>query len=523
VVIGPDRIPAQVQLSRSPEDGRVLSRLRHDRLGALAAAVVLVVAALSVVRAFGPLTYSGDIWRQADTASIARNFAENGMRLFYPQIDWGGAGPGYVETEFQLLTWLTAAGYLLLGEHEWIGRLISLAFGLVAVGAFWGLARRLLSPAAARWAVIAFALSPLFMRYAGAFMPDVTALAFFLLALLAFRRWLDEDRTAWLAAVAAAVSLAALVKPTSLVVGPILVAWLQAADRTRLRRPALYVAGAAALVAPALWLLHANSLYRTYGNTFGVLSGGDDKFGGVGQWLRPSFYIGNAYLEAVWVLGVVGVPLAVLGAAAVWRERRRYAVVVAGILVVIAYFFAVARYSQNSPQYHIYALPFAALLVGLGAAAAGEWIRPRWPQAARRATAAVLVAALAAGSLTVFAGSLRDTSGTLGVCAGELAEVSGAGDLVVVDTTSLALDRGVPNNWQEPVVFYRADRRGWSLAADQLDPARLAADREAGARFFVDVDPTLVPDGSPPAGWLAENATPVRTAAADGCGIWALR
>ncbi len=485
----------------------------------LAGAVVLVVAVLSVVRAFGPMTYSGDIWRQADTASIAQNFAENGMRLLYPQIDWGGAGPGYVETEFQLLTWLTAAFYLVFGEHVWIGRLISLAFALVAVAAFWGLARRLLPPTAARWALIAFALSPLFMRYGSAFMPDATALAFFLLAMLWFRRWLDEDRVAWLAATAVAVSLAALVKPTSLIVGPILLVWLLAADRARLRRPAPYVAGVAALVAPALWLLHANSLYRTYGNTFGVLSGGDDKFGGVGQWLRPSFSIGNAYLEAVWVLGVVGVPLAVLGAVVVWRERRRYAVVVAGVVVVVGYFFAVARYSQNSPQYHIYALPFAALLVGLGVAAAA----PRVPLLARRIAAVVIVAAFAAGSLTVFVGSLSDTSGTLGVCATELDEVSAPGDLVVVDTTSNALDNGVPNNWQEPVVFYRADRRGWSVAADQLDAARLAADRQAGARFFVDVDPALVPAGSPLAGWLTANATPLRTSAADGCGIWVFR
>jgi hypothetical protein len=142
--------------------------------------------------------------------------------------------------------------------------------------------------------------------------------------------------------------------------------------------------------------------------------------------------------------------------------------------------------------------------------------------------AVVVAAAFLAGSVTVFAGSLRDTSGTLGICATELDEVSAPADLVVVDTTSTAVDRtlggnGVPNNWQEPVVFYRADRRGWSLAADQFDPARLAADRQAGARFFVDVDPVLVPAGSPQADWLAVNATPLRTWAADGCGIWALR
>ena len=69
------------------------ARLINDRLGRAAAAVVVVVAALSVVRTFGPLTYPGDIWRQADTATIARNFARNGMDLFYPQVNWGPSCP----------------------------------------------------------------------------------------------------------------------------------------------------------------------------------------------------------------------------------------------------------------------------------------------------------------------------------------------------------------------------------------------------------------------------------------------
>ncbi|MEP7189544.1 MAG: hypothetical protein ABI901_10175 [Roseiflexaceae bacterium] len=41
-----------------------------------------------------PLTYASDIWRQADTASIAHNMVGNRLGIFYPQIDWGGNGPG---------------------------------------------------------------------------------------------------------------------------------------------------------------------------------------------------------------------------------------------------------------------------------------------------------------------------------------------------------------------------------------------------------------------------------------------
>jgi hypothetical protein len=103
----------------------------RDLLGRLVVGVLVAVTVLSVIRCFGPLSYPGDIWRQADTATIARNFARNGMDLFFPQIDWGGAGPGYVETELPLMPWLTGALYLVFGEQEWLGRLVSLVFMLV--------------------------------------------------------------------------------------------------------------------------------------------------------------------------------------------------------------------------------------------------------------------------------------------------------------------------------------------------------------------------------------------------------
>jgi hypothetical protein len=80
----------------------------------------------------------------------------------------------------------------------------------------------------------------------------------------------------------------------------------------------------------------------------------------------------------------------------------------------------------------------------------------------------------------------------------------------------------VSNNWQEPIIFYMADRRGWSLAADQHDPRALSADRQMGAKFFVVYEPSLVPPDGPLEGWLATNAAQVRTSAADGCDIWAL-
>ncbi|GAA1319504.1 ArnT family glycosyltransferase [Pseudonocardia xinjiangensis] len=521
-------LSAQLPRTRPPAPPSTTGR---EPIGRAALSVVAVVTLLSVVRAFGPLTYPGDIWRQSDTATIARNFATGGMQLFYPQINWGGAGPGYVETEFPLMPWLSAALYEVFGEHAWLGRLVSLVFMLVATAAFWGLARRLLPVRVARWALVAFAVSPAFMRYGTAFMPEATVLACYLLALLAFCRWLQEDRRIWLVAAAAATSAAALVKPTSLHIGVVLGIWLALAAPSRLRRPSLYLAGVAALVAPALWLWHGARLHAEYGNTFGVLSGGDSKWGSLALWFSPAFYLGNLKTETIFVYGLVGVPLAVLGVVWLWRRRSAgtptgsvFPLVVGGVVALVVYYFAVGRYSSSDLgiQYHIYSLPYAAICTGAGLGAAAEWLRPRLSATVFAVVSGLAVVALGAQSVNVLAESLRSSAGAFGTCADALTQVSAPGQLVVVGTTSRSVENGVPNNYQEPVIFYLADRKGWSLAADQQDPALLAQYRQEGARFYVAPDSDLVPAGGALSQWLGANATQVRSSGSDGCAVWAL-
>lgn len=508
--------------SRSPIRDR--PTLAGDALGRAALVIIAVVTVVGVVRAFGPLTYPGDLWRQSDTATVARNFAENGLQLFYPQINWGGAGPGYVETELPLMPWGAAALYQVFGENPAWGRLISLAFMLIATGAFWGLARRLLPSSAARFALIAFAVSPAFTRWGTAFMPEATALAFYVLALLAFKRWLDDDRTAWLVAAGASVAMAGLTKPTSLHVGLVMLIWLVVSARDRLRRPSAYAVAVAALIPPGLWLWHASSLYAVYGNTFGVLSGGDSKFGDISYWTSLTFYAGNLRTEAIFIYGGVALPFALAGVWRAWRSRGP-AILLAGFIALLVYYAAVARYSQSDAgiQYHIFSLPYAALATGIGLAGASEWLRDRVSRGVRRVVLATVVMLLFAESVNVVVGSLRSDGGVYQVCADALDQVSQPADLVVVSSTDPALDAGVPNNWQDPIIFYMADRRGWSLAADQHLPSFLADYQQSGAKYFVLSEPSLVPARGPLSEWLAVNATRLRSGAADGCVIWLLR
>ena len=157
--------------------------------------IIAIAVLVRLPLVFSGLAHTSDIWRQSDTASMARNFWAGGYHLFLPQIDWGGSGPGYVESEFPGYPFLVALLYKVAGgEHVWLGKLLSLGFTVGTLAAFWGLVRRVVARRPAVVALAFFALSPIALRYGTAFMPEATVLCFTVLALLLFTRWLEEDR-----------------------------------------------------------------------------------------------------------------------------------------------------------------------------------------------------------------------------------------------------------------------------------------------------------------------------------------
>ncbi len=130
-------------------------------------------------------------WRQGDTAAIARNFAQLQLNPLFPQTDYDGPPPNYVELELQIVPFLAALLYKLFGVHEVFGRLISLAFGVatIPVVALFGrwLFRSALAGAAA---AAAFAILPGAWYYSHTFMPDTAMVFFTTCAVYACARWL---------------------------------------------------------------------------------------------------------------------------------------------------------------------------------------------------------------------------------------------------------------------------------------------------------------------------------------------
>lgn len=195
-------------------------------------------------------------WRQGDEAAIARNFAALRYNIFYPQTNYNGPPPNYVELELQIVPFLTATLYKIFGVHEVAGRIVTIFFslGTIAVLAFF--ARWLFASATAGvLAALFYAVMPGSIYYGRTFTPDATMVFFMTAALYATAR-LTIDREHWRTRdvlwCTALLSLALLAKPVAAIaIVPILVLLGERAYSGRTFRAYFAVA---LIVAPLLLL-----------------------------------------------------------------------------------------------------------------------------------------------------------------------------------------------------------------------------------------------------------------------------
>lgn len=81
-------------------------------------------------------------WRETDNATIADNFYRGNWNIFYPRVSWNGSEPDYVGYEFQTVTYIAALLYIVVGQHDWVGRSVAVIFGLWGIFALYQLVLR---------------------------------------------------------------------------------------------------------------------------------------------------------------------------------------------------------------------------------------------------------------------------------------------------------------------------------------------------------------------------------------------
>ena len=339
--------------------------------------LLLIVAFAAVLRLHGihdPLL-DHPAWRQGDTASIARNFARLQYNIMYPQTNYDGPPPNYVELELQIVPFLAATLYKVFGVHEIFGRLISLVFslGTVAVVGFFG--RWLFSSAiAGLTAAFFYASFPGSIYYGRTFTPD-TAMVFFLTAALyAIARLIVEDET-WgqraLARATALLMLAYLAKPVAVtgVVPVIGMLWERARSGRAMRPTAVAVLLAVPLL--VLWLYDTRvSAYAEWHwasgiTTLHVLPALKAAITSASGFARTFAHFREVLgLLRATMLGSIAFVLSIAGfVVLIWTDARSKALLWGWLIGGLAYTYVVVTVERV--DYYMYLLlPLCALAIG---------------------------------------------------------------------------------------------------------------------------------------------------------------
>ncbi len=268
--------------------------------------VVFLILLLAVaVRLIGfNAPYIDGHWiKQLQVAPVAKNFYLHGYNLLWPETDYSADQPGYIEIEFQLVTFLTALLYKLFGMHEWVGRLVTVAFSLGTMLLLWRLLARYLGERPAFWGLLFYAFAPSSWYYSRALMSESLMLFFSVAVVYCFGRWLGttgvspvvggDGRDArptgraalWFFLTALCGALAFLVKlPTVMLLLPLAyLAW----DKWGwgfLRRPAVWALLVLTLGPALVYYWHAQQAIGAHYFTVGVGFGG-------GMWLAAKDFL----------------------------------------------------------------------------------------------------------------------------------------------------------------------------------------------------------------------------------------
>ncbi|HEX3113094.1 MAG TPA: glycosyltransferase family 39 protein [Candidatus Eisenbacteria bacterium] len=412
-------------------------------------------------------------WRQADTASMARNFHENGYRFLYPQVDWGGSGPGYVECELPAFPYLVALAYAAFGPSEAWGRLLAALLSTLTVYLLYRLARDAHGDERAALAgAFVFAVLPLSVYYGRAFMPEAAMLCASVAALHAFDRWTTTGSWRWFGLAATATAMACLLKLPCLYLGlPLLYLAWRTWGPALVRRPALWLFLVLVLAPVTLWYAHAHALYREGGVTFGIWEYGSDKWGNWRLVASGDFWNGVllrslAERHLTWA----GVPL-VLAGLFLPRAGRRGGLVDWWLVALGVYLVVVARGNYVHEYYQLPLIPPLSIAMGRAIAAA-------FAPGERRLVRAGFVTALLAAMLVLGGSRLVSywhredpARSPLYRLAQEVARRTPPGARVVT------LDQG------NPTLLYLAHRKGWHASPEDLAPEALVARAADGAGY----------------------------------------
>jgi hypothetical protein len=459
--------------------------------------IFLVAAGLRFADALRPVNRAS--WREADLGAVARNFATESMNPLYPRIDWRGNSPGYAEMEFPLYPYLIAITYKIFGVHDLFGRLWAFVFSLLMLFFFFKLAREFLTDLSLVFAFAFFAFNPLIVEFSTSVQPEGLMILGYTASVYFFLKWRESGKNKDFRYAAVATALTLLAKAPAAHIGLFFGALLlQKYGFAIFRQTRVWLFALVSLLPALLWHAHAKSLWKNYGNSLGV----SNEY----HWIGADFFTNSYFIKGILFseISVVWVYFGLaVGAFAVFKGFhenvvRRCLLWLASAFVM---YLAAARTSADdwASYYHIFSVPPAALLFGLGAGRFSEIFAGLFNfygdfSRLERIKKSLLAIAAAIAVFAAFALEARQIRANLlehraadesYICAAKLKSALGKEGLILVSGGHCFDRDGYQTAYNASFMFYWLDRQGFNICVEDQQIEKVEEFAARGAKYFV--------------------------------------
>ncbi|MBP9691045.1 glycosyltransferase family 39 protein [Candidatus Woesebacteria bacterium] len=339
-------------------------------------------------------------FRQADTAAVARNYSRDGINLLRPVYDdLSNIQTGYENTnglrmvEFPVYNAIVALfyRYLPITSLEIYGRLTSAFFSLISIAIVYYFALKEKNRLAAIASSSIFAIFPFFVFFSRVVLPESTAVASMMLALLFLYKSTNEKKHTIVKLILGSVffALAILIKPTTVFYGFTAVYLFISRYKFEVFkswRPYIYFT--IALIPFVLWRIYILQFPEGIPVSGWLFTTVNTSEGAKDIFFRPAFFrwifmerIGTA------MLGIYGVVFLIIGALGKYKTYFVHSMLFSGI----AYIFTFQGGNVQHEYYQTILFPMISLLSGVGIAHMFEFTKKQLHHALLYPTVVLLV------------------------------------------------------------------------------------------------------------------------------------
>lgn len=418
-------------------------------------------------------------WRETQTAMITRNLVRDGFDLFHPRIDWFGNAVAYLALEFPLYNALVGGLYVLFGEHEIFGRLVSIAFFSGSTLFFYLLAKLLLDEKAVFFSLLFFVVSPLSIFFTQTYMPESLMLFLLIGAVYFLLQWTRTLKHWFLIFTVIFGATAFLVKtPVAIQLLPLfLYVFWQKYRCSKFRMAGIFSFLFIIYVPICLWVLYSLKITAQFfpSENISKFIGNFQAFVDLKSYLRIGGFL-TLYLFAPHGLLL----LAVAFISKRNNDNHRFILAwLSGVLIYLVLFF---HPLVNHAYYLLPLVPIVALYIGKGSLQAIDFLKKKFSPTSYR-----VIAVIFAGTFAVYVlvplhhFSVQDE--IFFKAAEAVRRSTNPEDLILCAT----FHRRV-NAFSNPAVLYYSKRNGWvDLFPYDLKKLldTIEKHRQEGARYLV--------------------------------------